>query len=209
MGESAGRRGAASAGPSSSMRRPLAGLGGESRSVDGGSRSLGDESRSQPVGGEPRDRAGLSTLGHTGPSSARRPKVSRNRSAGAKPGVRAGGEGSPAASRASSLPRGSSCWPSPSPSPSRSCARSSGTGGAGGGWERRREGRLGAYPRRLKALSCLCLGGLLLRARRRMGDREPITSARSTSLSLASSRTMFQPTGMPIATVRQRKRADW
>jgi hypothetical protein len=42
-----------------------------------------------------------------------------------------------------------------------------------------------------------------------MGDREPITSARSTSFSLASSRTMFQPTGMPIATVRLRKRADW
>ena len=43
-------------------------------------------------------------------------------------------------------------------------------------------------------------GDLVDRRRRRMGERWPVTSARNTSLSFASSRVMFQPTGMPFAT---------
>jgi hypothetical protein len=46
----------------------------------------------------------------------------------------------------------------------------------------------------------LCDGGDLAGLmRRRIGDRWPVTSARSTSFCFASARAMFQPIGMPIA----------
>jgi hypothetical protein len=43
-------------------------------------------------------------------------------------------------------------------------------------------------------------GDLVGLVRRRIGERCPVTSARSTSFSFASSLLMFQPIGMPIAT---------
>jgi len=48
--------------------------------------------------------------------------------------------------------------------------------------------------------NALCdLGDLVGLLRRRIGERCPVTSARRTSFSFASSLVMFQPIGMPIA----------
>jgi hypothetical protein len=53
---------------------------------------------------------------------------------------------------------------------------------------------------RLSVSNALCeRGDLVGLLRRRIGERCPVTSARNTSFSFASSLGMFQPIGMPIA----------
>ena len=79
------------------------------------------------------------------------------------------------------------------------------TSGTGGGAKRARcdergiHSICGAEMRKSVSSVLRGRGDLLGLARRRMGEREPAMSARSTSFSFASSRFTFHPIGIPIA----------